>query len=104
MVKTWVKYKCIKTECPECGDTGSLQLFINKSGKITYARVRHHQGKGEFTYCRLKDLEALKTLLNGQNGQGQTQNNIDPKQKDSCPKPLVAGPVGFEPTTFSLEG
>jgi hypothetical protein len=44
-------------------------------------------------------------VLNGQVGQGQTANNIDPKHKHSSPKQvLVAGPVGFEPTTFSLEG
>lgn len=36
-VKQHIKYKCFKTECPVCGNTGSCQLFINSSRKITYA-------------------------------------------------------------------
>jgi hypothetical protein len=99
-----VKYKCIKTQCPECGNSGSCQLFLNREGKVTYARERHYKGKGKFTYCKVEDLEALKTLLNGQDGQDQTSNNIDPKLKDSGSKIVVAGPLGFEPRTFSLEG
>ncbi len=99
-----VKYKCYKTQCPTCGNSGSLQLFINKQGRITYARVRHYKGKGKFTYCKLEDLETLETLLNGQIGQLQTANNVDHKHRDSSLKPVMAGPVGFEPTTFSLEG
>jgi hypothetical protein len=57
-----VKYRCFKTECPECGNTGSLQLFINNSGRVTYARVRHYQGKGKYTYCKIEktQLETLK--------------------------------------------
>jgi hypothetical protein len=98
------KYKCIKTQCPICGNTGSLQLFINKENRITYARVRHYKGKGKFNYCKIEDLEAMKTLLNGQYGQGKTVKNIDHKQKNPSPKVEIAGPVGFEPTTFSLEG
>ena len=97
-----MKYKCFKTECPICGNFGSLQLFINKEGKTTYARVRHYQGK--FIYCKVEDLQALKTLLNGQAGQDQTLNHIDPELKGSSFKIVDAGPVGFEPTTFSLEG
>ena len=99
-----VKYKCFKTKCPICGNTGSLQLFLNKQGRITYARVRHYKGKGKFTYCKITDLQALETLLNGQGGQGQTTTNIDLELKDASFKIAVAGPVGFEPTTFSLEG
>jgi len=104
-----VKYKCYKLKCPACGNTGSLQLFLNKQGKVTYARVRHYRGKGKFTYCKtplqkLDNLKELQTLLNGQNGQHQTTNNIDQKHPESSLKPAMAGPVGFEPTTFSLEG
>ena len=29
-----VKYKCFKTQCPVCGNSGSLQLFLNNSGKF----------------------------------------------------------------------
>jgi hypothetical protein len=99
-----VKYKCVKIECPECGNSGSLQLFLNKSGKVTYARVRHYKGKGKFTYCKITNLKQLKTLLNGQVGQGQTASNIDPELKGSSLKLVMAGPLGFEPRTFSLEG
>ena len=99
-----VKYKCMKIECPECGSTGSLQLFLNKSNRVTYARVRHHQGKGKYTYCKITNLQALKTLLKGQLGQGQTARNIDPELKGSSLKLKVAGPLGLEPRTFSLEG
>jgi len=58
-----VKYKCFKTQCPICRRIGSLQLFINRQGRITYSRVRHHQGKAKYTYCKIENLEALKTLL-----------------------------------------
>ena len=56
-----VKYKCFKTQCPICGNIGSLQLFLNNSNRVTYFRVRHHQGKGKYTYCKL-DKQQLETL------------------------------------------
>ena len=99
-----MKYKCIKTECPECGILGSCQLFLNREGRVTYARVRHYKGKGKFTYCKITNLQALKTLLSGQVGQGQTASNVDPELKGSSFKLVVAGPLGLEPRTFSLEG
>jgi hypothetical protein len=57
-----VKYKCYKAKCPVCGNTRSLQLFINNTGRITYSRVRHYQGKGKYTYCKIEktQLETLK--------------------------------------------
>ena len=113
-VKTLVKYKCYKAKCPACGNSGSLQLFINNNEQVTYARVRHSIPKGSkdynankkynFTYCRIVNLETLKALLNGQAGQDPTANNIDPKHKHSSPKSEMAGPLGLEPRTFSLEG
>jgi hypothetical protein len=89
-----VKYKCIKIECPVCGNSGSLQLFLNKSNNITYARVRHYMGKGKFIYCKT-DLQALKTLLNGQDGQDQTSNNIDLNQNN--------GDQNLKVNSFNLE-
>jgi len=74
-----VKYKCFKTECPICHLEGSFQLFFNKSGRITYSRVRHYKGKGKFTYCKIEkaDLDLLQSqglklpqLDQGQSGQG----------------------------------
>jgi hypothetical protein len=103
-VKTLLKYKCFKAKCPVCGNTGSLQLFINNNDRITYARVRHYKGKGKYTYHKIHNPQKLKTLLNGQAGQNPTTKNIDPKHKHSSPKSEMAGPLGLEPRTFSLEG
>jgi hypothetical protein len=68
-----VKYKCFKAECPECKATGSIQLFINKNMEVRYARTRHYSHidkeskKPRFTYCKIQDLQALKTLLSNNN-------------------------------------
>jgi len=71
-----VKYKCFKAKCPICGRIGSLQLFLNNSGRVTYARVRNHQGKGKYTYCKLQktDLDLLQSqsLKIPQPDQGQS--------------------------------
>jgi len=58
-----VKYKCFKTQCPVCGNSGSLQLFYKNTGKITYSRVRHYKGSGKFSYCKIEkqQLETLKS-------------------------------------------
>ena len=61
-------------------------------------------GKSKFTYCKLDNLKELQTLLNGQNGQHHAVENVDQKQAETSLKHAMAGPVGFEPTTFSLEG
>ena len=68
-----VKYKCFKTQCPKCGNTGSLQLFLNKQNEVKYARVRHIIHKNEqgynpnlkynFHYCKIENLQQLETLL-----------------------------------------
>jgi hypothetical protein len=75
--------------------------------------------KPQFAYCKLEDLQQLETWLKsagkfssiidkndviGQIGQKQTLNDIDPKLKDSNLNLRMAGPLGFEPRTFSLEG
>jgi hypothetical protein len=64
-----VKYKCVKMKCPECKTTGTIQLFMNNNREIRYARTRHYSHtnkesrKPQFTYCKIEDLVALKTLL-----------------------------------------
>jgi hypothetical protein len=97
-----VKYKCVKIECPICGNSGSCQLFLNKQNEVRYARVRHYSHldkqtkKPQFTYCKIVDLEALKTLLlnkgfslstdnakSGQTGQDSTGIMRDHKLRDS---------------------
>ena len=93
-----VKYKCVKTQCPQCHITGSVQLFINKDGRLRYARTRHfsHRNKDtnkpQFTYCKIENLEKLKPLLQsldistsayGQSGQIQKLNTHDPQLRRS---------------------
>ena len=64
-----MKIKCVKLECSVCHRVGLAQFFLNKNGDIRYARVRHYSHinkdshRPQFTYCKLEDLEALKTLL-----------------------------------------
>ena len=68
-----MKYKCFKAECPECKVSGSIQLFLNRNNQVRYARTRHYSHidkvtrKPRFTYCKITDLEALKTLLSNNN-------------------------------------
>ena len=116
-----MKIRCLKAECPSCKQSGSIQLFLNKNGEVGYARTRHYSHldkdtkKPQFTYCKIEDLEALKTLLSQQGvslsavvsqiGQGQSRSIHDLKVKESSFKSeKEAGPLGFEPRTFSLEG
>ena len=99
-----VKYKCIKAECPICHCTGAIQLFLNNSGIVRYARTKHYSHtdkvskKPQFTYCRIEDLEALKTLLlnkgislttekvtAGQVGQARGFGNLDPQLRGCAP-------------------
>jgi hypothetical protein len=64
-----LKYKCFKSECPVCHNVGSIQLFLNKKLEVRYARTRHYNNinkdsrKPQFTYCKIENLEGLKTLL-----------------------------------------
>jgi hypothetical protein len=95
-VKTLVKYKCFKAECPICKATGSIQLFINRNNKVRYARTRHYSHidkdsrKPQYTYCKITDLEALKTLLSNKNisltndktASGQTGQHSTPRIHD----------------------
>ena len=93
-----MKIKCVKAECPVCNLTGSTQLFLNRNGEVRYARTRHYSHidkdskKPQFTYCKIQDLEALKTLIEsqgvslttdkataGQVGQGKQRLTLDPQ-------------------------
>ena len=88
-------------QCPLCNITGSAQLFLNKNGEISYARVRHYKGLNErkkphFEYHKLEDLHQLETSLKtlkfqfptvkaprGHKVADQTGKTIDPGQTDS---------------------
>jgi hypothetical protein len=123
-----MKIKCVKAECPDCKVTGLIQLFMNRNGEVRYARTRHysHLDKGskkpQFTYCKIENLDTLEELrressfsLPTANGQVVTmgQANQEPiietsnsiQNTQAFRKNIKnAGPLGFEPRTFSLEG
>ena len=99
-----MKIKCVKAECPVCKVTGSIQLFLNRSGEIRYARTRHYSHidkvskKPQFTYCKINDLEALQTLIKsqsislnteevtaGQVGHGRGFESLDPQLRGCAP-------------------
>ncbi len=99
-----VNYRFVKAECPVCKNVGSIQLFINRSGQVRYARTRHFSHtdkttkKPQFTYCRIQDLDALKTLLPqqgislntgmvtaGQVGQAHGLGSLDPQLRGCAP-------------------
>ena len=76
------RIKCLKLECSVCHNEGLAQLFLNKNGEVRYARVRHftHRDattkKPQFTYCKIENLEAMKTLLS-QQGISLSSNKAD---------------------------
>jgi hypothetical protein len=84
-----MKIKCVKLQCPVCGETGSCQIFFNKQNEIKYGRVRHYTGlneskKPQFSYCKLDDIEQLETSLNSLNFQYPKPKSIGHKTtKDS---------------------
>ena len=51
---------------------GLAQVFLSKKAAIRYARVKHFSHndaishKPQFIYCRIDDLDSLKTLLKTQ--------------------------------------
>jgi hypothetical protein len=124
-----VKYKCVKGECPVCKVTGTIQLFFNKDGILRYARTRHFSHtdkdskKPQFTYCKIEDLQGLKTLLlqrgvslttenstAGQVGHSQGFANLD-HQLGGCAsvqqnKPWASSSVRIEhqPPKLGVEG
>ena len=105
-MKTKMRIKCVKLQCPICGNLGSTQLFLNKSNQIRYARTRHYSHidkdskKPQFTYCKIEKLNALKTLLSNHNiqlnnkphnGQSGQHNNIDQKLNEINLKSVKSG-------------
>jgi len=75
---------------------------------VKYARTRHYR-KGAFTYCRLESLGEIEELLKSQivpdHGQaGQVKIWSSNRLNSSLIHEIDAGPMGFEPMTFSLEG
>ena len=104
-----MKYQCVKTNsCKVCGNKGTIQVFLNSSRLAKYARTRHY-GKGVFTYCKLENLREVEELLKSrvfldQKPIGQVISRSRNLQESSFKSGVDAGPLGFEPRTFSLEG
>ena len=112
----------VKISCEICSKEGLLQQ-IGRSGN--YYRVRHYegmfQGKPKFSYHQVSKNYAEQYLtLKGEIITKKHKNDalepidqltidqkkrfIDPNNLKSSSKTSVAGPMGFEPMTFSLEG
>jgi hypothetical protein len=106
-----MKIKGYRFPCEVCGENKvvcSIQVFFRKNGEVSYARARHYGADKKFYYHQ-QSLEYINRKL-------QELSIIDPCQ-DSINKSIdqnviekgaklraVAGPMGFEPMTFSLEG
>ncbi len=98
-----MKIKCLKLKCT-CGKEGLAQAFLNKSGQVRYARVRHYlkldseTKKPVFEYHRLENLAEIETQLKtkglltsvengtaGQVGQAQRFGSLDPQLRGCAP-------------------
>ena len=121
-----MKYKCFKSQCPICHNTGSIQLFINKKQEVRYARTRHSflykdSKKQQVTYCKINNKEELKTLLSkqgitltttasGQAGQTKGFANLD-HQHGGCatkqqnkPRASSSARIEHQPPKLGVEG
>jgi hypothetical protein len=86
----------------------SVQVFFRKNGEVSYARARHygtnkkfyyHQQSLEYTNRKLREIGIIDPCQESNN------KSIDQNILESVPKlGTMAGPKGFEPLTFSLEG
>jgi hypothetical protein len=91
-----------------------MQVFYNRSGAVKYAIARHyigrennkpqfeyHQQSIDYIHSKLRELPTDNTEV-GHVGQAI---NVDLEKAEVNPElRTVAGPKGFEPLTFSLEG
>jgi hypothetical protein len=107
-----MKIKCLKFECQECGKVSTIQLFFRSNGELAYGRARHYigrvNGKPQFDYHK-QNLEYLQNKIPKDTfsqiiGQLDQQKNADLDKAQLNSKVELAGPMGFEPMTFSLEG
>jgi hypothetical protein len=99
-----MKIKCKQFECEVCGKVSTIQLFFRSNGELAYGRARHYIGrvnnKPQFEYHK-QSLKFIEKHL----GHDSIVNNVDlEKPQFSSKVKVMAGPKGFEPLTFSLEG
>jgi hypothetical protein len=87
---------------------GAFQVFFRKNGEVSYARARHYGADKKFYYHQ-QTLEYVNRKLieigiidpcQDQNNKSVGQTNLELGAKLE----FMAGPKGFEPLTFSLEG
>ena len=86
----------------------SVQVFFRKNEEVSYARARHfgadkkfyyHQQSLEYTNRKLREIGIIDPCQYSNNKAfGQTNSELSFKLG------TMAGPKGFEPLTFSLEG
>ena len=105
-----MKIKCYRFPCEVCNNSivCSVQVFFRKNLEVSYARARHYGADKKFYYHQ-QSLEYVNRKLKkiGIIAACQDSNNksIGPIGIESVSKlRKVAGPKGFEPLTFSLEG
>jgi hypothetical protein len=104
-----MKIKCYRFECSRCGEISSIQVFYRKDGSVGYARARHKNAQGFFYHKQTIDyinekLRVLNQTMRNIDHDQIMQKPIDQNNLDSSSKTVKAGPMGFEPMTFSLEG
>ena len=102
-----LKIKCYRFECSQCKQLSSIQVFYRKDGSVGYTRARHKNKQGFHYHKQPIEYVVEKLWEYSKLDQGQYNSNkfIDPKLRESSQNlGLVAGPMGFEPMTFSLEG
>ena len=83
--------------------------FFRKNGEISYARARQHFGADKKFCChqqsveyvnrKLREIEIIDPIQDS-NNKIFDQITIESDSKSE----FMAGPKGFEPLTFSLEG
>jgi hypothetical protein len=67
------KVRCYKGfKCQVCNCLGLIQIFYNRRGEVTYARVRHYTSldpnskKPQFEYHRQEDLKTVENFIKSQ--------------------------------------
>jgi hypothetical protein len=112
-----MKIKGYRFPCEVCGDNKvvcSVQVFSRKNGEVSYARARHygsdkkfyyHQQSLEYVNRKLREIAIIDPCQESDTKHiAPKEPELNSKFKNKAFQYLVAGRVGFEPTTSSLEG
>ena len=105
-----MKIKCFRFPCEVFGNNKiaySIQVFFRKMEKYLMLgqgtkgvdkKFYYHQQSKEYVNRKLRERGNIDL------GHLVKQKNTDLDKAQKNPKALMAGPMGFEPMTFSLEG